>query len=131
MEVKQIRKLYQAMEENGYTSLELELSPTQNLKMTLDNSSMPIEDIILDDEPGEAFASTQIEIRSDKVGIFSFARDINEGDQIKKGEVLGTVKGISFQDKIKCSASGKIARINIREGEVVDYGRLLLLVEID
>lgn len=130
MEVKQIRKLYEAMDANGYTSLELELGKNQSLKLVVD-SSLPVIDEIEPEDLEDAFVATQIEIRSDKVGVFSFSKELKPGENIKKGEILGQVKGISFQDKIKCSASGKIVKINIKEGEVVDYGRLLLLVEID
>jgi biotin carboxyl carrier protein len=130
MEVKHIRKLYEAMETNGYSVLELELGKSETLKLVLDQSLPVVDDVDCVDQE-EAFASTQIEIRSDKVGVFSFTKEIAPGDLIKKGEILGTVKGISFQEKIKCSASGKIASVNIKEGEVVDYGKLLILVEID
>ncbi len=130
MEVKHIRKLYEAMETNGYSVLELELGKSETLKLVLDQSLPVIDDLGCVDQE-EAFASTQIEIRSDKVGVFSFTKEIAPGDLIKRGEILGTVKGISFQEKIKCSASGKIASVNIKEGEVVDYGKLLILVEID
>ncbi len=130
MEVKHIRKLYEAMEANGYSSLELELGKSDSLKLVLDQSMPVVDDFAIEDQEDE-FTATQIEIRSDKVGVFSFAKEIKPGDLIKKGEILGTVKGISFQEKIKCSASGKIASVNIKEGEVVDYGRLLILVEID
>ena len=121
------------MEANGFASLELEIAKGESLKITLDGHTFPDEDLY--DEASDSeddIQSTQIEIRSDKVGVFSFVNTgLKVGDQIKKGEILGQVKGISFQDKIKCSVGGRIAKIAINDGEVVDYGRLLLVVEID
>ncbi len=132
MEVKQIKRLYEAMEANGYTTLELEMGKNESLKLKLDSSCSQTVEEKIESQEGDNIKSTQIEIRSDKVGVFSFAEKVLKvGDQINKGEILGTVKGISFQDRIKCSASGKISAVPVKNGEVVDYGKLLLLVEID
>lgn len=134
MEVKQIQKLYEAMEANGYESLELELGKKNKIKLKLDQANFLEPETLYEEfeEEEDSISKTQIEIRSDKVGTFSFARENLEiGDQIKKGEVLGTVKGISFLDKIKCSVDGRISNIAIQQGGVVDYGRLLFVVEID
>lgn len=136
MEAEQIKKLYQAMSENGFSSLELELGENNRVRIALDNRRDEIPVDVLSDlalvEDEEPVASTQVEIRSDKVGTFSFAgRVLQAGDRIKKGEALGVVKGISFQDRIKCSLDGVISRVEIEEGAVVDYGRLLFLVNID
>ncbi len=136
MEAEQIRKLYQAMSENGFSSLELELGETDRVRIALDTQQESIPADVLadlamvdDDEPA---MGTQVEIRSDKVGTFSFAgRTLQAGDRIKKGEVIGVVKGISFQDRIKCSLDGVISQVEVAEGAMVDYGRLLFLVSID
>lgn len=133
MNVEQIQKLYEAMETNGYESLELEIGEGNKIKMKLDAGKLqqPV-DLVEDVAEEDVIMATQIEIRSDKVGTFNFSeKAIMAGDRIKKGEILGTVKGISFQDKIKCSVDGKIVKVAIQPGGVVDYGRLLFLVEID
>lgn len=136
MEAKQISKLYQAMSANGFSSLDLELGENNRIRLVLDtvSESIPSEIVELIPENGdvEAITTTQVEIRSDKVGTFMFAdRQLKAGDRIKKGEILGIVKGISFQDRIKCSLDGEIHRVEVLNGSVVDYGRLLFLVNID
>ncbi|GAB4283187.1 MAG: hypothetical protein Kow0029_29130 [Candidatus Rifleibacteriota bacterium] len=134
MEVKQIRKLYDVMVANGYESLELELNNSGKLKLrtAADQIYHPVQNNIEEISREDNLSATQIEIRSDKIGTFyAGARKLNVGDNIKKGEVLGSVKGISFEDKIKCSVDGKIAKIAIEPGDIVDYGRLLFVVEID
>ncbi|MGM0598536.1 MAG: biotin/lipoyl-containing protein [Candidatus Rifleibacteriota bacterium] len=135
MEVNQMRRLYEAMEANDFEELELELGKKQRLKIKLDRQFMAEEPVAVADIETEELTGpdrTFIEIRSDKVGTFSSGdKSLNNGDKIKKGEILGTVNGISFQDKIKCSVNGTVARINIQDGDVVDYGKLLFEVEID
>ena len=142
MEAKQIKKLYDAMADNGFCELNLELGENEKISMKLDTLSAVEQfpsDVFLNreingetSEDGLGPEKTQIEIRSDKVGIFNFANDeIIAGKEIKKGETLGTVKGISFTDKIKCSTNGIISAIEIKNGGVVDYGCLLFVVDID
>lgn len=136
MELNQIKKLYEAMENNGFAKLEVEINGSECLTLKMDQApdsrQTPGEccDSLKSEE--DVLKNTQIEIRSDKVGVFSFAdRVLQVGDRIKKGELLGVVKGISFQDKIKCSAGGTVIKVAIDNGGVVDYGKLLLVVEID
>lgn len=138
MEANQIKKLYQAMSENGFSTLELELGKKNRVRLTLEQNStaeMIPGDVLAqlaEAEDSEAPATTQVEIRSDKVGTFNFSeRKLKAGDRIKKGETLGLVKGISFQDRIKCSLDGVIHKVEVEDGAVVDYGRLLFLVNID
>lgn len=136
MELNQIKKLYEAMENSGFAKLEVEINGSECLTLKMDqaNDSRQAPGDCCDGLKSEedVLKNTQIEIRSDKVGVFSFAeRVLQVGDHIKKGELLGVVKGISFQDKIKCSASGTVIKVAIDNGGVVDYGKLLLAVEID
>lgn len=137
MEANQIRKIFEAMTENGFSNLELEIGQNSKLRMKLDHAC---ENGSADDESFAEMKSdatieiprTQVEIRSDKVGSFSFAdRQLLPGDAIRKGEILGTIKGISFQDKVKCSLDGFIETVFVENGSVVDYGRLLFVVNID
>ncbi len=136
MEANQIRKIFEAMSENGFSNLELEIGPNSKIRLKLDHACeyAPAAGELAEmkcDATVE-IPRTQVEIRSDKVGSFSFAdRQLVPGDAIRKGEILGTIKGISFQDKVKCSLDGFIETVFVENGSVVDYGRLLFVVNID
>ena len=134
MDINQIKRLHSSMVEHGFSNLKLEISKDSKLELVIDNYSIPSNNQELknfDSEEIEEFPSTQIEIRSDKVGTFSFLnKNIKCGDNIKKGEMIGIVDGISFKEQVKCSVNGTISLINISEGEIVDYGRLLFVVDI-
>ena len=136
METKQIKKLYQAMNEHGFTCLDLKIGESDRIRIVTDNpapepvSAANSEFAGLDDD--NLPHPTQVEIRSDKVGVFAFSdRHLQPGDHIRKGEIIGLVKGISFQERIKCSLDGIISRVEVEAGDVVDYGRLLFIVDID
>lgn len=136
MEANQIRKIYEAMSQNGFSKLELEIGKTTRVKLRLDEETHlhTCGEEIGNDESSlvAEIEGTKIEIRSDKVGSFFFAdRQLKSGDIITKGEIIGTVKGISFQDKVKCSVGGVIESVEVENGSIVDYGRLLFVVKID
>lgn len=134
MEANQIRKIYEAMSRNGFSKLELEFGKNSKLKIQLEDDLQQPELIDQTESLNEEFQpeGTKIEIRSDKVGSFFFAdRQLKAGDLIKKGEIIGTIKGISFQDKVKCSLDGVIDSVAVENGSIVDYGRLLFVVNID
>lgn len=135
MEAEQIRKIYEAMNENGFNSIELELGEDHKIRMQLDRApalTTAAEEGREADEHETGALNTQVEIRSDKVGSFAFAeRQLKVGDRIKKGETLGSIKGISFQDRIKCSLDGTIASVAVEPGTIVDYGRLLFVVDLE
>jgi len=136
MEANQIRKIYEAMSQNGFSKLELEIGKKTRIRLKLDNRNLVSEyDEQICNEgdltPSEV-EGIKIEIRSDKVGSFFFAdRQLNAGDKITKGEIIGIIKGISFQDKVKCSLDGIIESVEVENGSIVDYGRLLFVVKID
>lgn len=134
MDINQIKKLHSSMVEHGFNNLKLELAKDSKLELVIDSSYPAFktkEKTTSDSKTIDEFPSTQIEIRSDKVGTFSFLnKSINPGDEIKKGEIIGIVDGISFKEQIKCSIDGTISLVNISEGEIVDYGRLLFVIDI-
>ncbi len=134
MEAKQIKKIHEAMEEHGFESIELELGKNRRLRLQLEKGigQKPVLVEALTSEKEELIKNTQIEIRSDKVGSFYFAdRQLKAGDKISKGEVIGSIKGISFKDSVKCSVDGVLQSAAVENGSVVDYGRLLFIVDIE
>ncbi len=134
MEANQIRKIYEAMTRNGFSELELEIGKNSELRIQLEDELLNPDINAHVEENSDEFQpeGTKIEIRSDKVGSFFFAeRKLKAGDYIKKGEIIGNIKGISFQDKVKCSLDGVIDSVAVEDGSIVDYGRLLFVVNID
>ena len=136
MEIDHIKRIYDTMEQNDFELLELDLGSNNKLRLQLEQTEacdMTSHEPTLDcDCQDESQTKTQIDIRSDKVGVFSFAGvPLNAGDKIKKNETLGFVKGISFEDRIKCSVSGVISKANIKDGDIVDFGHLLFVVNLE
>jgi len=71
-----------------------------------------------------------LEIFSQRVGIFSFVKKIPLPEvEVKAGEVLGLIKGISIQDPVNSPCNGKITEIHVKDGEIVEFGKLLFKIK--
>lgn len=139
MEINRIKKLYRAVAENGYSEFELRIGQNNRVKFVLENviekSAERLDESKIQDEvnPDDITAeiSTNLEIFSDKVGVYVAPdKSIAVGDKIKKEDPFGFIKGISFKDPIKFPKNGKIKEICVSDGEIVDYGKLLCILEI-
>ncbi len=136
MNSEKIKKLYTAMSENGFNELELEIGGDEKIRLVLESQTNEylqpgnfVEDNLDSDDVIE---KTQLEIRSDKVGVFNFTdKKIELGMTVEKGEILGSIKGISFKDNIKCAVGGVLSEINVQEGTVVDFGKLLFMIDLN
>jgi biotin carboxyl carrier protein len=136
MNSEKIKKLYSAMSENGFNELELEIGGDEKIRLVLETQTNEcfqtqgsIESI---NESEDLIEKTQLEIRSDKVGVFHFTdKKLELGMNVEKGEILGSIKGISFKDNIKCVVGGTLSEIHVQEGTVVDFGKLLFILDLN
>ena len=135
MEPAEIERLYQAMKHAGFAVLTLEQAE-QKLHLRLNReafvpaTSTPATSAGVGGEPEEPALPRSVTIFSERVGVFGAGKNpIQPGDQIKKGGILGVVKGISIQDQIVCSCDGVITQVCVRSGEIVEFGKPLFILE--
>jgi biotin carboxyl carrier protein len=138
MKVHEIKQLHQAMVEGGFAFLELETSNTK-IRMVTDpvvpagqpapETSSALSAIASAPEAREHL----ITICSERVGVFGFGKTpVPIGATVKKGDVLGVIKGISMQEPVKSPTAGKIKEIHIQNGAIVEFGKkLFTLVPLD
>lgn len=53
---------------------------------------------------------------------------VNEGQTVKKGDVLCIVEAMKLMNEIEASCDGRVEKILISDGEVVEYGEVLFLL---
>ena len=76
-----------------------------------------------------------IEIKSPMVGTFYSAASpeakpyIELGDIIKSGEVVCIIEAMKLMNEIKSEVEGKIAKIPVKNGEPVEFGQSLFIIE--
>lgn len=89
---------------------------------------------------GESIENTYITsnltgIFSPSIGYFSFTKkgksqgDIKKGMKVKKGDILGYVKEGNSIIEVAAVVDGTIKVISVKEGDVVEYGQLLFILE--
>jgi acetyl-CoA carboxylase biotin carboxyl carrier protein len=79
--------------------------------------------------------STVITIKSTMVGTFSIAPNndkppfVMEGDSVKPGQKVGQIEAMKIIKDVHSNASGKIVKIAVSNGQSVEYGQDLFLID--
>lgn len=83
----------------------------------------------------DASAAGQIKVASPIVGTFYRASGpekavyVEVGDIVKKGQILCIIEAMKLMNEIESEASGMIAKILVENGQPVEYGQPLFLIE--
>jgi acetyl-CoA carboxylase biotin carboxyl carrier protein len=54
---------------------------------------------------------------------------VNIGDEVKVGQVLCIIEAMKMMNQIECDKAGKVTRILVRNGEPVEFGQPLVVIE--
>jgi biotin carboxyl carrier protein len=54
---------------------------------------------------------------------------VNEGEEVKSDQGVIVVEAMKMENELKSAIAGKVREIFVKEGEVVESGAKLLLVE--
>lgn len=69
------------------------------------------------------------------VGIFYRSPDtkarpfVQEGEMVEKGQTIGIIEAMKIMNEIVSEHSGRCVRLNVENGQPVEYGQTLLLLE--
>jgi len=76
-----------------------------------------------------------VEVKAPIVGTFYRAPSpeaepfVKEGDAVKKGQVLCIIEAMKLMNEIESEVSGVVRKILVSNGEPVEYGQVLFLIE--
>jgi acetyl-CoA carboxylase biotin carboxyl carrier protein len=82
-------------------------------------------------------STKQHEIKSPIVGTFYRAPSpdadpyVQVGQRIEAGTTVCIIEAMKLMNEIESDASGKIVKINIENGQPVEYGQTLMIIELD
>jgi acetyl-CoA carboxylase biotin carboxyl carrier protein len=146
--LKEIKEMIQLMNENALTELEIE---KEGMKIRLKkNSSGAIEQSIVHEvrpvslaTPSKetsapapsAPAASKTVIKSPMVGTFYAAPApdaqpfVGPGSQVEVGQVICIIEAMKLMNEIKAEARGKIAEILVHNGDPVEFGQPLFVLE--
>jgi acetyl-CoA carboxylase biotin carboxyl carrier protein len=54
---------------------------------------------------------------------------VREADVVKEGQILCIIEAMKLMNEIESKASGRIAKILVENGQPVEYGQPLFLIE--
>jgi acetyl-CoA carboxylase biotin carboxyl carrier protein len=54
---------------------------------------------------------------------------VQEGAEVHVGDVVGIVEAMKMMNEIDCEVSGRVARILVKNGQPVEYGQPLMVIE--
>ncbi|HEV8643445.1 MAG TPA: acetyl-CoA carboxylase biotin carboxyl carrier protein [Methylomirabilota bacterium] len=83
----------------------------------------------------EVAPTSMITIEAPMVGTFYGASSptaepfVREGDVVKEGQVLCIIEAMKLMNEIESRASGRIAKTLVENGQPVEYGQPLFLIE--
>jgi acetyl-CoA carboxylase biotin carboxyl carrier protein len=143
MELEEIRHLIEFLQETDITELEIEregakirikrekIMPSSELPVSVKHSET--EKVPVKEEPEED--QTLVTITSPIVGVFYRAPSpesppfVEIGSPVRKGQVLCIVEAMKLMNEIESDRDGIISKILIENGQPVEYGEPLFLVE--
>ncbi|MCK4462973.1 MAG: acetyl-CoA carboxylase biotin carboxyl carrier protein [Candidatus Omnitrophica bacterium] len=144
MNKKKIEEMIDLMEKHGLTEINIE---EEGIRIHLKKGPSGYEQIrdgviskpvtLPKEEKAQTIkeAKNLTEIKSPMVGTFYSAPGpdtppfIEIGDTIKEGDVLCIIEAMKLMNEIKSEVKGKVSDILVENGEPVEFGQVLFLVE--
>ncbi|MBI2217394.1 MAG: acetyl-CoA carboxylase biotin carboxyl carrier protein [Candidatus Rokubacteria bacterium] len=84
---------------------------------------------------GEAGAGALVTVEAPMVGTFYRASSptadpyVREGDLVKHGQILCIIEAMKLMNEIESKVSGRIVKILVENGQPVEYGQPLFLID--
>jgi acetyl-CoA carboxylase biotin carboxyl carrier protein len=95
----------------------------------------PAAHVVAVSDVSPASAASAVTIEAPMVGTFYRASSptaepyVRDGDTVKEGQILCIIEAMKLMNEIESRTSGRIAKILVENGQPVEYGQPLFLVE--
>ena len=54
---------------------------------------------------------------------------VRAGDEVRPGDVLGIIEAMKIMNEIECEVEGRVAEVLVENGQAVEYGQTLMIIE--
>ena len=147
MDIRKVKKLMELLEESGMSEIEIKEgeesvkisrygnspAPSHSFVQQQAPTSLPqvIAAPVIADEPSTVGQS----LTSPMVGTYYSAPSptakpfITIGQHVKQGDTIGIVEAMKIMNQIEAEQSGTILQILVKDGEAVEFGQPLIIVE--
>jgi len=156
MDIRKVKKLIELLEESGIAEIEIHEgeesvrisrgSTVAAPQTTYNIPSAPAAPVVPVSEPvkvnmggdntaADDFSSEGHVINSPMVGIFYSSPSpeepafISKGQSVKAGEVICIIEAMKIMNQIEADSYGKLLRVLVENGDAVEYGQPLFVIE--
>jgi len=147
MNIKEIKEMIDLMNKNNLNEIEVEKDGT---KIRLKKTPGGISEQIISEEKTvtpqrltpaqkpqapEQKTKTTVEIKAPMVGTFYRSPSpeappfVDIGNKIEKGQVVCIIEAMKLMNEIKSDVRGKIVDILVENGNPIEFGQILFLIE--
>ena len=147
MDIRKVKKLMELLEESGMSEIEIKEGEESVKISRYGNSPVPSHSFVqqqaptsvpsvvaapaIVDEPSTVGQS----LTSPMVGTYYSAPSptakpfITIGQHVKQGDTIGIVEAMKIMNQIEAEKSGIVLQILVKDGEAVEFGQPLIIVE--
>jgi len=156
MDIRKVKKLIELLEESGISEIEIKegeeavrisRGPTGPMMPQYYPAPMPAPALAAPVTPAAAAAAAAAAaptarrkddkniVPSPMVGTFYAAASptnppfVQVGDDVKVGQVLCIIEAMKMMNQIECDRAGKVTAIMVKNGDPVEFGQPLFVVE--
>ncbi|MDA9871897.1 acetyl-CoA carboxylase biotin carboxyl carrier protein [Candidatus Thioglobus sp.] len=147
MDIRKVKKLMELLEESGMSEIEIKEgeesvrisrygnspAPSHSFVQQQAPTSLPpvVAAPVIVDEPSTVGQS----LTSPMVGTYYSAPSptakpfVTIGQHVKQGDTIGIVEAMKIMNQIEAEKSGTVLQILVKDGEAVEFGQPLIIVE--
>ena len=155
MDIRKVKKLIELLEESGIAEIEIHegeesvrisrgstVAAPQAINVTAPTpavtpATVPVNTptSVPESASSDDYADEGHVITSPMVGIFYTSPSpeeppfVEKGQDVKTGEVICIIEAMKIMNQIEADASGKLVRVLVENGEAVEYGQPLFVIE--
>ena len=150
MDIRKVKKLIELLEESGIAEIEIH-EGEESVRINRGGSA-PLPQTMVNVPPVDASSSLKTQLSTNEnsssddysdegevitapmVGIFYSSPSpdqppfVNKGQNIKTGDVLCIIEAMKIMNQIEADIDGKLVRILVENGDPVEYGQPLFVI---
>lgn len=151
MDIRKVKKLIELLEESGIAEIEIHegeesvrisrgstLAPQTTIQVpqaTQVSEPVKAHPASEDNKPKDDYVDEGHVVTSPMVGIYYSSPSpeepefLSRGQSVKEGEVLCIIEAMKIMNQIESDVSGKLIRTLVENGEAVEYGQPLFIID--
>mgnify|MGYP006098108973 FL=1 len=147
MDIRKVKKLMELLEESGMSEIEIKEGEESVKISRYGNSPAPSHSFVQQQAPTSLPPVVAVPVIADEpstvgqsltspmVGTYYSAPSptakpfVTIGQHVKQGDTIGIVEAMKIMNQIEAEKSGIVLQILVKDGEAVEFGQPLIIVE--